>query len=278
MAEGRDSSADYAVALARGFGGAVLFAFPLLMTMEMWWLGFYIDRFRLLLFLALNFAIVIGLGWFVGFERAASLRRLILEAFAAHGIGILASAAMLTVFGIIKTGMGVSEIVGKVAIQAIPASLGAVLARKQLAGGDPEEEEREDAREERAGYPGQLFLMAAGAIYVSFNVAPTDEMLLIAVKMTPARTAALAILSVVVLHAFVYTIGFRGQEPQTEMSFPRVFVAYTLAGYGVALAVGMYVLWTFERLDGVSAGQFVAMLVVMGFPAALGAAVARLVV
>jgi uncharacterized membrane protein len=27
--------------LARGLGGAILFALPLLMTMEMWWLGFY---------------------------------------------------------------------------------------------------------------------------------------------------------------------------------------------------------------------------------------------
>ena len=31
------------------FGGALLFGLPLLMTMEMWWLGFYIDRLRLLI-------------------------------------------------------------------------------------------------------------------------------------------------------------------------------------------------------------------------------------
>ena len=278
MASETASNADYALALARGFGGAVLFAFPLLMTMEMWWLGFYMDPTRLLIFLILNFLMVLGLGWFVGFERAANPRDLFLEACAAYGIGILAAAVMLALFGILKTGMGPGEIVGKVAIQAIPASLGATLARKQLAVDVEGEEEQENAREERAGYPGQLFLMAAGAVYVSFNVAPTEEMLLIAFKMTPARTAALVLVSVATLHAFVYSVGFKGQEPQAEMSSLRIFVAYTLAGYAVALLVSVYVLWTFDRFDGVSEPQIAAMVAVLGFPAALGAAVARLVV
>ena len=278
MADATSSSADYALALARGFGGAVLFAFPLLMTMEMWWLGFYMDPTRLLIFLILNFATVFGLGWFVGFERSATLRDLFLEACAAYGIGIVASTVMLAIFGILQAGMGASELVGKVAIQTIPASLGATLARKQLAVDTEGEAEREDRREERAGYPGQLFLMAAGALYVSFNVAPTQEMLVIAFKMTPIRTAALVMLSIASLHAFVYSVGFKGQEPQREMSPLRVFVAYTLAGYGVALCVSVYVLWTFDGFEGISEPQIAALVAVMGFPAALGAAVARLVV
>ena len=278
MAWERDSSAGYARALARGFGGAVLFAFPLLMTMEMWWLGFYIDRTRLLIFLILNFAMVLGLGWFVGFETSFRRRTVFLEACAAYGVGIIASALMLTFFGIIKAGMGVSEVIGKVAIQVVPASLGAMLARKQLGIDVSGEEEQEDAREREAGYPGQLFLMAAGAVYVSFNVAPTAEMLLIALKMTPARTAALVFVSIVLLHAFVYSVGFKGQEPQAEMSFPRVFIAYTLTGYGLALCISFYVLWTFDRFDGMSEPQIAAMIAVLGFPAALGAAAARLVV
>ena len=35
-----------------------------------------------------------------------------------------------------------------------------------------------------AGYGGQLFLMAAGALFLSFNVAPTEEMVLIAYMMS----------------------------------------------------------------------------------------------
>ena len=272
------SSSEYAVDLARGLGGALLFAFPLLMTMEMWWLGFYMDRARLLLFLILNFLLLVGLGWFVGFKRSGRIREMLLEAMAAYGIGIIAAAAILAVFGIIETGMNPSEVVGKIAVQTIPASLGAMLARRELAMSAADDDEEEDIREDRAGYSGQLFLMAAGALYVSFNVAPTQEMVLIAYKMDPARTVALVVLSVLVLHAFVYSVGFRGQEPAREMTFPRIFVAYTLAGYAIALCVSLYVLWTFGRFEGTSPPQIAMMAAVLGFPAAMGAAAARLVV
>lgn len=39
--------------ICRAAGGAVIFALPLLMTMEMWWLGFTIDRMKLLLLVLL---------------------------------------------------------------------------------------------------------------------------------------------------------------------------------------------------------------------------------
>ena len=60
-AEAQGGNRAYAVGLARAFGGAIIFGIPLLMTMEMWFLGFYLDRGRLLLFLVLNFfMLVIG--------------------------------------------------------------------------------------------------------------------------------------------------------------------------------------------------------------------------
>ncbi|CAN7555305.1 DUF2391 family protein [Phenylobacterium sp. LjRoot225] len=38
---------SYGRGLARAVAGALIFSFPLLMTMEMWQLGFYMDRLRL---------------------------------------------------------------------------------------------------------------------------------------------------------------------------------------------------------------------------------------
>jgi hypothetical protein len=52
---------SFGLDLAHDFGGAILFSFPLLMTMEMWWLGFYMERTRLALFLLLAFVMVMGL-------------------------------------------------------------------------------------------------------------------------------------------------------------------------------------------------------------------------
>lgn len=263
--------------LSRAFAGALLFALPLMMTMEMWALGFYAHPSRLLIFLLVNFAILVGLSRFGSFERTATLFEDILDAFAAVGIAILASATVLALFGIVTLEMRLDEIVGKVAVQSLPCSFGAMLARKQLSGG----ESAEDAiqKERTAGYGGQLFLMLAGALFLAFNVAPTEEMILISFMMSPIQAILLILLSILLLDAFVYGIGFAGQrERPQDVARASLFLRFTLAGYGVALIASLYVLWTFGRTDGLDIGQIAMTVSVLAFPAAIGAAIARLVV
>lgn len=269
---------DYAIGLARAFGGAIIFALPLLMTMEMWFLGFYAEPSRLLLFLIVNFVTLVGLSRFGGFERTEHWFDDVLDALAAYGVAIIASAVVLAVFGILQPGMPLQEIVGKVAIQSVPASFGAMLARKQFSSG-PGDDLSEEQAQLHAGYGAQLFLMTAGALFLAFNVAPTEEMILIGYKMSPWHAIALVLFSVLLLHAFVYSIGFAGQEePPEGHGFRRRFFGYSMAGYGVALLVSLYVLWTFGRTEGVDLSQVATMTAVLGFPAAIGAAIARLVV
>jgi uncharacterized membrane protein len=69
--------------VARAFGGAIIFALPLLMTMEMWWLGFYIDPGRLLLLLVLLIPLLVGLSHFVGFEDTFDWHDDVVDAFVA---------------------------------------------------------------------------------------------------------------------------------------------------------------------------------------------------
>jgi putative integral membrane protein (TIGR02587 family) len=247
------------------------------MTMEMWFLGFYLPRERLLLFLILNLAMLVGLSRFAGFEPTSRTVEDVMDALAAFAVGVIASFVALGLFGILEPGMPWSEIVGKVAVQSVPASFGAMIARKQLSGAG--DEEVEDQAEEEAGYGGQLFLMAAGALFLAFNVAPTEEMILIGFKMSPGQGIALVLFSILLLHAFVYSVGFAGQEEPPEGSgFAARFFGYTIAGYGIAVLVSLYVLWTFGRTDGADLGQIATMTAVLAFPGALGAAIARLVV
>ena len=260
-------------AAARAAGGALLFSLPLLMTMEMWQLGFYMDELRLALFLVLTLPVLVGLGYYAGFEATFSLGQDTADAFTAFGIGAVVSGLALTALGVIRPDIPAREIVGMITVQAVPASIGAILARVQM--GRPEDEER---REDVASYPGELFLMGTGALFLAFNVAPTEEMILISFKMTPWHAVVLALASLLVLHVFVYTVGFGGQEEEAGGSGWRAFTRFTLAGYGLALLVSLYVLWTFGRTDGVSLLQTAMATVVLGFPAALGAAIARLVV
>jgi len=270
MAVARTSEADYALGLARAGAGALIFGFPLLMTMEMWELGFYIGRHRLALFLVVTVLVVFGLSRFAGFRDDTDIYDDALDTMSAMLVGVVVSTALLLLFGLIGPNLSWRETVGMVAIQAAPASMGAMLANKQL------QTRKEGAeKEDRAGYLGQLFLMTAGALFIAFNVAPTEEMILIGFKMTPWHAVALVGLSLLVLHALVFTVGFAGQE--TSDNVWRAFFHFTLAGYGAALLVSLYVLWTFGRLDG-GLGDAVLAAAVLGFPAALGAALARLVV
>src|SRR5690606_8564442 len=110
----------------------MIFGFPMMMTMEMWWLGFYLDRLRLLILLVVTIGTLVPLSYFVGFERTGTLLEDVIDAFVAFAIGAAVSTGMLLVFGLIEPGMSVDEIVGKIAMQTVPASIGAVLARGQM--------------------------------------------------------------------------------------------------------------------------------------------------
>jgi putative integral membrane protein (TIGR02587 family) len=170
--------------------------------------------------------------------------------------------------------MSIREMLGKVALLTVPASIGAIMAQKQLGQGSPDGE----VAKRTAHYGGELFLMAVGGLFFAFNVAPTEEMILIAHMMTYWHTLALVVISIVIMHALVYTVGFRGQEAgPPEVTFWRMFYHFTVVGYAIALLVSLYVLWTFGRLEGLGVSTILVATVVLAFPTALGAALSRLV-
>jgi putative integral membrane protein (TIGR02587 family) len=263
--------ADYARDLGRAFGGALLFSLPLLMTMEMWWFGFSLHPARLALFLFAAVPLLVGLAFFAGFShRHHGLAHAVLDTFVALAVGYLTAAALLGVMAILEPGGPLRHSVGQVALQAVPGAMGALLARRQLSAG------RGDGDEGQARYPGELFLMVAGALFLGLNLAPTEEMIVIAYRMTPWHAVALIAVSLTVMHAIVYRAGFAGQEEQGHPV--TAFFHFTLAGYGLVLLVSLYVLWVFGRTDGHGFREIVDAAVVLAFPGALGAAAARLLV
>lgn len=277
MAALTSADRDYALGLGRAFGGAILFGLPLLMTMEMWSLGVTTHPLRLLLFLALNFCVLVVLSRFGGFEPTSSLTEDLLDALAAYAVAVIAAASILALFGLFRLDTPSNEWVGMVAVQSVPASFGAMLARKQLSTGDSRTDEDQATRAE--GYGGQLFLMLAGSLFLAFNVAPTEEISLISFKMTPWHSMALVVASLLLLHLLVFAIGLAGQKARPDgYGTGRLFLVYSVPGYGIALLVSLYVLWTFGSTDGQNLEALAASTVVLGFPAAIGAAIARLVI
>jgi putative integral membrane protein (TIGR02587 family) len=256
--------------LGRAFAGALIFAIPLLMTMEMWWMGGYLAPWRVALFVLLALPVLYGLSRFAGFRTTHDWFEDVVDALVAYAIGFVCAAFFLAVFAILEPGRALQDIFGKTALLSVPAGIGAVVAQKQL-GNDPGRSQKR-----QASYGGEVFLMTAGALFFAFNVAPTEEMVLIGYKMTPWHALLLFAVSLLIMHTIVYTVGFKGQESGAEGFWP-LFFRFSVVGYAVALAVSLGVLWIFGRLDGLGLEALVMTVIVLGFPAALGAALSRLI-
>ena len=138
--------------------------------------------------------------------------------------------------------------------------------------------QEEQDREVKESYGFEIFLMGVGGLFLAFNVAPTQEIQVIAFRIGPWKALGLMALSLAIMHAFVYFLEFRGAHEIPEQATALgLFARYTVAGYAVCLLISLYLLWTFGRTDGTAAAQILYMIVVLSFPAALGAASARLV-
>lgn len=266
----------YARGLARAFGGALIFAFPLLMTMEMWSLGFTMTPFRLVAFLGLSLPLLFGLSYYAGFRETYGWLDDTLDALAALAVGFITSAILLGLFGVLTSGEPAEAVAGKLSLQAVPAAIGALLARRQLASQDHANTDGAGEESDRQTYASELFLMAVGALFIAFNVAPTEEMVLIAYQMTAWHALGLMILSLGLLHVMVYALGFAGQHSHEQPWL--AFLHFTVTGYVIALLVALYAQWTFGHMDGQAGAQLVMTAIVLAFPGALGAGAARLLV
>lgn len=270
--------------IARGIAGALLFALPMLMTMEMWQLGVYMDRTRLLLLLLVNIPLLIILADRVGFEETSTWRQAVRDASIAYALGIVCCALILVAMGVIKQHQSAHEIVGMIALQAVPASIGAMLGRSQLGGQSDDEgvegegEDGDPVHERETSYAGELFLMAVGALFLNLNVAPTEEMILLSYKITPWHALVIIAASLAVMHGFVYALSFRGSHDLAEGTPSwHAFVRFTLPGYLIAGLISAYCLWTFHRTDDIGSTQTLMTIVILSFPGAIGAAAARLI-
>ena len=263
----------YLIGLCRAAGGAVIFALPLMMTMEMWWLGFSIDRPKLLLLVLLLVPVLTALSYHAGFEPTFEWREDVMDAFVAYGVGFGTSVLMLLLLGVVTMDTALSDAVGKITVQAVPASFGAMLGRTLLGGTRADEDQGPGET-----YGGELFIMAAGALFLSFSIAPTDEVAHIATALPAWGVVLLAIVSLLQMHVFVYAVEFRGQASRPDhATVAGEFLRLTVVGYAMVLLICGYVLWTFGRTDGLAPIERLHAAVVLGFPASIGAAAARLI-
>jgi len=245
------------------------------MTMELWQMGGYLPAGSLLIMEVAILPFLIGLSHYAGFEQTSSWFEDVLDAFVAYAVGFVIAGGSLGLLRVFGAETSFRDAIGKLVIQAVPASMGASLAQSQLGQKDDTDQEKK----RKAGYFGELFIMAAGALYLAFNIAPTEEIVLLSLRITPALSLAIVAVSTAILYVFVYYVNFRGEEvPPPGTSRIELILHYVLGGYFVVWITAGLVMWGFGRLDGLSLVSAVMMVTVLTLPCSVGAAAARLVI
>ncbi|MGH8729334.1 MAG: TIGR02587 family membrane protein, partial [Burkholderiales bacterium] len=230
-------SRHFARGLARAFGGATIFALPLLMTEEMWNFGLYVNPLKLAVLLVLSFPLFVGLSHHAGFEETFDWKEDVRDTCVAYAVAFAAAATVLTLISIVTLSAPFEHITRMLSLQVIPAGIGALLGRSLL--------EKKDLREQASGpqgrYLSKIFLMLAGALFLGITIAPTDEVIILVHQATVWHAIALALMSLTLMHAFVYAVEFKGGAVAPEGSSPwSLFLRFSVVGYALALCVSAY--------------------------------------
>src|SRR5688572_22147811 len=108
----RSPGRKFAIALARAFGGALIFSLPVFMTMEMWQLGFSADRVRIAVLILVMIPVLTGLSHYCGFEPTFDWKDDLVDAFVAYAVAFVAGFVVLALFGELHWAMPSDEIFG----------------------------------------------------------------------------------------------------------------------------------------------------------------------
>lgn len=283
---------------ARAAAGGMLFGVPLLYTMEVWWIGSSTTPQRMLVVLGLTFLLVLVLNRTSGFRatKDVKLADALVDSVEALAIALVCVAAILILIREITWATPLLENVGKIVYEATPFAIGVGLARNFLRGNrteDPAGDEEDGAGGgdggQRGGKKPEPMINATvadvgatmiGALFIAFNIAPTDEVPMIAAGLSAPRQLAVMATSLVISYVIVFEAGFSNQEQRrAQTGILQRPLTETVASYLLALGVAALLLWFFQRMTGPQANEFVvAQVIVLGLPAAIGGAAGRLVV
>ncbi|WNG41055.1 TIGR02587 family membrane protein [Archangium violaceum] len=266
----------------RGIAGGLLFSLPLLYTMEVWWAGFITRPAHLLLYLLGTFVLLLGYNRYGGFRRDVDWSEVFTDSVEELGLGLLVSTGVLFLIGRITANSSWPEVVGMVTVEAGTVAIGISVGSAQFGGGGQGEGGKEgneaEEHDEAERVPGQLVIGFCGAVLFAANVAPTEEIVMIAVEQTPLRLLGTALLSLLLGGLILYQLDFTGAHRFTRHRQLGDVLMGTVITYALALASSALVLWFFGRFDGNGLSICVAQVVVLGFAGTLGASAGRLLI
>ena len=254
-----------------------MFSLPLLYTMEVWWAGFVAQPLRLLVYVVATFVLLLGYNHYAGLHQDASWAEGVIDSGEEMGLGLILAGVVLFLLGQLESDMNAYEIIGKITVEAMTVAIGISVGTSQLGGGDEKREKggAEASARDEVTFSGQLVIASCGAMLFAANVAPTEEIVMIASEARLENLLGLAALSILLTALILYYIEFSGSGRFVPANGVLSVVVGTIVTYAVALLVSAAVLWFFGRFDQALI-TCVAQTIVLGLAATLGASAGRL--
>lgn len=262
----------------RGIAGGLMFSIPLFYTQEMWESGFGLHPLRIAAFAVATFALLLLYNRYAGLRRDASWAEVAIDSVEEMGIGLVLSAGALALTGRIGWDPNRIEMLGKIVMEAMTTAVGVSVGTAQLgAAGGGDEGADDDADETPDAYLPQVAIALCGGILFAANVAPTEEVVVIASESGPLRLLAIVTVSLLICGLVLHFADFRGANRYVARGSWVLAVRGIVSSYAVALFASGMLLWFFGRLDGAPLAHCVALIVTLGLPTVLGASAGRLI-
>ena len=275
----------------RAVSGGMLFGIPLLYTMEVWWIGSETTPRRMFFVLLVTFVPVLLLIRTTGFRSTRDVlwRDALADSVETVALGLVSVTALLVLLREITAATPLEEALGKIVYEAAPFAIGIAVAQHVLRRGRAQGDEEDGDGDGGGGIgnaEGDGFLATVadvgatlvGSLFVAFNVAPTDEVPMLAAAMPPVWLVAVMGASLAASYCIVFVAGFSNQEQRRSQ--PGILqhpVTETVVSYLLSLAAAAMMLWFFQKLGRDHPFDMsLSHVVVLGLPAAIGGAAGRL--
>lgn len=265
--------------IVRGASGGFLFGIPLLYTMEVWWIGSYVSPLRMLFALVFTLLIVFLLNQTAGFRNNNDVRssEALKDAIEALAIGLVCSGATLILLREITLETALREALGKLIYEGVPFTFGVALANQFLG---KDQSRSSETKSKKSATLADISATLIGSLVIAFNIAPTDEIPMLASAVTGGWLLAMIPASLVVSYCIVFAAGFTNQSQRYHHQgvFQRP-LGETIAAYLVSLFAALLMLVFFQKLHIDDPWQiWLRYTILLGLPATVGGAAGRLAV
>lgn len=293
----------------RGIIGGLLISLPLIYTMEVWWTGFTAPPGYLLTCVLVTYLLLLGYNRYAGMKKDTSFLEICWESVEELGLGFIVSFLFLLLISRIDLAMSLDEIAGKVIVEAMIVAIGISVGTAQLggngnggSGSDEGSESKEGSSSEQSGSQEKsesseesgsegngdnakekdgpdfkrVILSICGAVLFASSVAPTEEILLIAVGVEEVELLLMVFVTLILGGIIIYFSEFKGAPKDRPDAFRMLLDLAVM--YTISLLVSLAFLWFFGRIQDYSLYIVVAQMVVLGIPAALGASAGRFLI